>query len=382
MNGRRSTSRRFCTRGTAPSDVSFDVVVPTGSLFLLGDHRSDSSDSRDHLGSPGGGMVPVGDVIGRADWIAWPAGHWTRLQRAAAYARADRGRRPWATAAGHVGLRPRRRQPAAHRHPGAPLAAPYDPLVPNAASSRRKVKRRRRRSAIKEIPLLVGVAVLIALVLKTFLVQAFVIPSGSMENTIQIGDRVLVDKFTPWFGSKPQRGDVVVFKDPWQLAGRGRTPRRRTTSSSSSRSRGPDGHRSAALRQRQGPHQAGRRGRRRHREVLRHPRARDRQRHAAQRAVHPGRNKPSDFPFEETVPKGRLWVMGDHRANSAIATTAPRNTAVPSPRVRSSAEPWSSPGPSGTGPSEGTGTRSRPDPAGRQPPSARRIGWRPRISID
>jgi len=78
----------------------------------------------------------------------------------------------------------------------------------------RKVKRRRRRSAMKEIPLLVGVAVLIALVLKTFLVQAFVIPSGSMEQTIQIGDRVLVDKLTPWFGSKPQRGDVVVFKDP------------------------------------------------------------------------------------------------------------------------------------------------------------------------
>src|SRR3954453_13642358 len=78
----------------------------------------------------------------------------------------------------------------------------------------RKVKRRRRRGAVKEIPLLVGVAVLIALVLKTFLVQAFVIPSGSMEQTIRIGDRVLVDKLTPWFGSEPQRGDVVVFKDP------------------------------------------------------------------------------------------------------------------------------------------------------------------------
>ena len=35
-----------------------------------------------------------------------------------------------------------------------------------------------------------------------------------MEQTIRIGDRVLVDKLTPWFGSKPQRGDVVVFKDP------------------------------------------------------------------------------------------------------------------------------------------------------------------------
>ncbi|MEU3226349.1 signal peptidase I [Streptomyces sp. NPDC006976] len=78
----------------------------------------------------------------------------------------------------------------------------------------RKVKRKRRRSAVREIPLLITVALLIALFLKTFLVQAFVIPSGSMEQTIRIGDRVLVDKLTPWFGSKPQRGDVVVFRNP------------------------------------------------------------------------------------------------------------------------------------------------------------------------
>ncbi|WP_330173378.1 signal peptidase I [Streptomyces sp. NBC_01498] len=78
----------------------------------------------------------------------------------------------------------------------------------------RRVKRRRRRSAMTEIPLLITVALLIALVLKTFLVQAFVIPSGSMEQTIRIDDRVLVDKLTPWFGSRPERGDVVVFKDP------------------------------------------------------------------------------------------------------------------------------------------------------------------------
>ncbi|MFD7412000.1 signal peptidase I [Kitasatospora purpeofusca] len=58
------------------------------------------------------------------------------------------------------------------------------------------------------------VALVVALVMKTFLVQVFVIPSGSMEQTILIGDRVLVDKFTPWFGAEPERGEVVVFKDP------------------------------------------------------------------------------------------------------------------------------------------------------------------------
>jgi signal peptidase I len=90
-------------------------------------------------------------------------------------------------------------------------------VLPGRAERRklaRKVKRRRQRAAAKEIPILIAVALGIALVLKTFLVQAFVIPSGSMEQTIRIGDRVLVDKLTPWFGSRPQRGDVVVFKDP------------------------------------------------------------------------------------------------------------------------------------------------------------------------
>ncbi|SEG90815.1 signal peptidase I [Actinacidiphila yanglinensis] len=66
----------------------------------------------------------------------------------------------------------------------------------------------------KEIPLLVVVALVLALLIKTFFVQAFSIPSDSMQNTLQRGDRVLVDKFTPWFGSTPERGDVVVFHDP------------------------------------------------------------------------------------------------------------------------------------------------------------------------
>ncbi|MFF8593143.1 signal peptidase I [Streptomyces sp. NPDC015220] len=86
VNGRSVDESSFLQPGDRPSTVPFDVVVPDGTLFVLGDHRGDSSDSRDHLGSPGGGMIPVGDVIGRADWIAWPFGHRARLTRPGAYA--------------------------------------------------------------------------------------------------------------------------------------------------------------------------------------------------------------------------------------------------------------------------------------------------------
>ncbi|MEV6765797.1 signal peptidase I [Streptomyces sp. NPDC051105] len=70
------------------------------------------------------------------------------------------------------------------------------------------------RSFWKELPILIGIALVLALLIKTFLVQAFSIPSDSMQNTLQQGDRVLVDKLTPWFGSEPDRGEVVVFHDP------------------------------------------------------------------------------------------------------------------------------------------------------------------------
>jgi signal peptidase I len=75
-------------------------------------------------------------------------------------------------------------------------------------------KPKKQRSFWKELPLLIGIALLLALLIKTFLVQAFSIPSDSMQNTLQQGDRVLVDKLTPWFGSEPERGEVVVFHDP------------------------------------------------------------------------------------------------------------------------------------------------------------------------
>lgn len=66
----------------------------------------------------------------------------------------------------------------------------------------------------KELPVLVALALGIALLIKAFLVQAFYIPSASMEPTLRQGDRVLVNKLSYRFG-EPNRGDVVVFHDPY-----------------------------------------------------------------------------------------------------------------------------------------------------------------------
>ncbi|GAA0324965.1 signal peptidase I [Kineococcus aurantiacus] len=68
-------------------------------------------------------------------------------------------------------------------------------------------------AAVKETVLVVAVALVVSLVVKTFLLQAFFIPSQSMERTLDIGDRVIVSKLTPG-PFELHRGDVVVFSDP------------------------------------------------------------------------------------------------------------------------------------------------------------------------
>ncbi|MGH8840760.1 MAG: signal peptidase I [Jiangellaceae bacterium] len=66
---------------------------------------------------------------------------------------------------------------------------------------------------LRETAIVVGLSLVIATLVRIFLVQAFLIPSQSMEDTLLIGDRVLVSKLTTRFG-EIHRGDVVVFADP------------------------------------------------------------------------------------------------------------------------------------------------------------------------
>jgi signal peptidase I len=70
--------------------------------------------------------------------------------------------------------------------------------------------RRRRRPLWTELPVLILIALVIALVIKTFVVQAFYIPSASMENTLDIGDKILVNKVVYHLRSI-QPGDIIVF---------------------------------------------------------------------------------------------------------------------------------------------------------------------------
>ena len=106
---------------------------------------------------------------------------------------------------------------------------PHDPEPPpivvadDDAPSREPDRKDRTQDSgfWRELPVLVLVALVVAILIKTFLVQAFYIPSESMEPTLQQGDRVLVCRICTHF-SAVHRGDVIVFSDPHPRPDQGR----------------------------------------------------------------------------------------------------------------------------------------------------------------
>jgi signal peptidase I len=173
---------------------------------------------------------------------------------------------------------------------------------------------RSKGSLLKELPILIVVALVVSLFIKSFLVQFFYIPSGSMENTLQVQDRVAVNK-VPFISDNIKRGDIVVFRDPnnW-------LPENLENSSNSLTSK------AKSLLVTVG--------------VLPNPA----KQYLVKRVVgvagdrivccadngklsingvevtEPyiyGGDAPSDMKFDVTVPEGKLWVMGDHRGASA-----------------------------------------------------------------
>ena len=95
--------------------------------------------------------------------------------------------------------------PIASRTAEAPPVGPPDDELPPEPQPRK------RKSFWRELPVLIVIAFAVALLIKTFVLQAFYIPSASMEPTLAVGDRVLVEKVSYRFGS-PGRGDVIVFE--------------------------------------------------------------------------------------------------------------------------------------------------------------------------
>src|SRR4051794_32540575 len=104
---------------------------------------------------------------------------------------------------------------------GDPSAASSDSMFSSSSSSSSSAggvaattdvtpSEKHHGSFLRELPILIAVALILALLIKAFLVQAFYIPSGSMENTLHVGDRVLVNKLIYRFRDI-HRGEVVVF---------------------------------------------------------------------------------------------------------------------------------------------------------------------------
>jgi signal peptidase I len=78
VNGVRLSEGSYVYPGDSPS-FRFQATVPPGHLWVMGDHRGDSDDSRYHVGSPGGGAIPENEVVGRAFLIIWPVSQFRDL---------------------------------------------------------------------------------------------------------------------------------------------------------------------------------------------------------------------------------------------------------------------------------------------------------------
>ena len=79
VNGVPLTEQSYLYPGNQPSAQRFNITVPAGRLWVMGDHRAVSYDSRGHMGDPGGGTVPESSVLGRAFVIIWPPSRWSIL---------------------------------------------------------------------------------------------------------------------------------------------------------------------------------------------------------------------------------------------------------------------------------------------------------------
>lgn len=180
----------------------------------------------------------------------------------------------------------------------------------------------KKGSFLRELPVIIIAALVVSIIVKTFLVHFFYIPSGSMENTLQVGDRIAVNKLGALF-TDIKRGEVVVFGDPDNWLGNS--------------SQSEDSGIGAVVKT--GLITVG---------VLPDPA----KQYLIKRVIGVGGDKvvccdkagkiqvngvsitepyifagdkPSDMQFNVEIPKGFIWVMGDHRGASADSRFHPES---------------------------------------------------------
>jgi signal peptidase I len=176
---------------------------------------------------------------------------------------------------------------------------------------------RQHGSLWRELPVLIVIAVLVAVTIRVFVLQTFWIPSGSMEHTLDINDRVLVNKISYDFRS-PHRGEVIVFRSPvsWRTDPAEKDFIKRVIAL------GGD-HITCCDR-------AGR--------ISVNGHALDETPYLY-RGADGAQEPPSDGRFDVRVPTGRIWVMGDHRLESGdsrehyLQTRDPVEATIPASSV-------------------------------------------------
>jgi signal peptidase I len=152
---------------------------------------------------------------------------------------------------------------------------------------------KRKSSFWRELPILLGVAILVAVLVRAFVLQTFYIPSPSMEHTLNIYDRVLVNKLVYDFRD-PRRGEVIVFKAPaeWRNGPEGEDFIKRIIGVGGDRVVCCDPQKRLII----------------NGKSLDEP------------YIYTGsdgvQDPAADEPFDITVPNDSLWVMGDHRSAS------------------------------------------------------------------
>lgn len=169
----------------------------------------------------------------------------------------------------------------------------------------------RRGSILRELPILIVFALIVSLLIKSFLVQFFFIPSGSMENTLQIKDRVAVNRI-PFIDTTIERGDVIVFRDP-----AGWLPEASEPSGNRLMSTIRDGLVLVGVVPNPAKQYLVKRviGVAGDQVIAKDSVLTINGKETYEPYIFAG-NSPSDTDFNVTVPDGKVWVMGDHRGAS------------------------------------------------------------------